>query len=110
MLSDFDALVRRRSELCAWYELGSTVAAYDNKCHTLRVDTMKPTMVSFCGQQYAGAKNYHDAPGFFASAINTEIQKNIKELVKRAYEAELHSLNRQIESHRERILKELESH
>lgn len=107
MLTEFDSLVKQRQQLKSWWSLGSTIAQYDRKCHSLRVDVMKPTMVAYCGQAYAGAKNYHDAPDFFFEAINKEIQSRIKEITKDAYEKEIARLDGLIEKHRASVLSEL---
>ena len=83
------------------------IAAYDNKKHKLRVDVMPPKLVSFCGQQYAGAKNYHDAPAFFVDRIREVMQEEVCRLTQVAYEREIARLDSIIESHREQVLQEL---
>lgn len=110
MMSEFDALVKKRSELERWWKLGSTIAEYDHSYHVLRVDMCKPSLVSYCGQQYAGAPNYHEAPPWFADCIRKEQQLRFKELATAAYEKELNSLNDQIEKHRAAVLSELARH
>lgn len=109
MLEDFDKLVARRAALKAWWSLGTTIAQYDSKFHTLRVDLQKPSMVTFCGQQYAGAKNYHDAPDWFRQSITDELQNHVKEITRRAYEAEMERLTELIEKHRAAVLAQLEA-
>jgi|688.fasta_scaffold392944_3 hypothetical protein len=109
MLREFDELVRQRTELKQWWELGSTQAEYDRKLHSLRVDVRKPSMVTFCGQQYAGAKNYHDAPAFFVEAVRKEMQEEAKRLVGLAYQKELARLDAAIEKHRDAVLEQLAS-
>lgn len=109
MLSEFDRLVNQRRELVAWWGLRTTVAAYEGTCHSLRVDVQKPSFIAYCGQQYAGAKNYHEAPGFFAESVRKEMQAEAERLAVQAYEKELARLNEAIEKHRAAVLKELAS-
>jgi hypothetical protein len=108
MLEDFDKLVRQRSELMDWWKLGQTIAKYDGKYHVLRVDLQNPSLVAFCGQQYAGAKNYHDAPKSFFTAIRLECDKQINQIVKKAYENEIAILNAAIEKMKTEVLEQLE--
>lgn len=109
MLSEFDELVRKRKALKEWWALGSTIAEYDRKVHTLRVDVQKPSMVSYCGQQYAGAKNYHDAPSFFVDSIRREMQSEANRIAKQAYENEIARLDAEIEKQRAAVLEQLAS-
>ena len=107
MLSEFDTLVKKRTELQRWWKLGSTIAQYDHSYHELRVDMCKPSMVSYCGQEYAGAKNYHDAPEWFRECILKELQDRAKEVATAAYEKAIESLNEQIEKNRAAVEAEL---
>jgi len=107
MLEDFDKLVRQRSELMNWWKLGQTIAKYDGKYHTLRVDLQNPSLVAFCGQQYAGAKNYHDAPPFLFTAIRLECDKQINQIVKKAYENEVARLSAEIENMKAEVVEQL---
>lgn len=100
MLQEFDKLVKERDELIRWWKLGSTIAQYDHSLHELRVDMCKPSLVSYCGQAYAGAQNYHDAPKWFAECIRKEQQARFKELATAAYEKALANLNERISAHR----------
>ncbi|QDV78034.1 hypothetical protein [Botrimarina mediterranea] len=106
MLSEFDELVARRKQLKAWWSLRNK-QTYNGGGHELRVDTARPTLVSLCGQAYAGARNYHDAPEFFVVALAQEMQANACRLAKVAYENEMARLDASIESHRESVLAEL---
>ena len=108
MLREFDSLVKQRKELTEWWGLGITLAAHDEKFHSLRVDVAPPAMVSFCGQQYAGAKNYHDAPAFFLNAVQIQMQQEALRITGLAYAKELARLNAEIEKHRDAVLKELD--
>lgn len=107
MLSEFDTLVKKRADLVRWWKLGSTMCQYDHSYYVLRVDMNKPGLVSYCGQQYAGDRNYHDAPEWFNDCIRKEQQERFKELATAAYEKALASLNEQIEKHRSAVLAEL---
>lgn len=107
MLGEFDELVRARKELKDWWNLRVTTAAYDGSFHRLIVQVQKPAMVSFYGQQYAGAKNYHDAPGFFIESVRAEMQAEANKIVANAYETELKRLDAQIEAHRAAVLEQL---
>jgi transposase-like protein len=107
MLQEFDEAVKERRELKEWWSLGETVAKYDHKKHVLRVDVSKPTMIAFCGQEYAGAKNYHDAPDFFTEAVRQAIQDSVGVLTQQAYETELARLTSIIEDNRANVLAEL---
>jgi len=79
---------KKLSELRSWYALGSTFAAYDCQNHKLRVD-INVGLATFCGQQYAGASNYHDAPKWFNELVVSELEKKVAECVKAAYEQEV---------------------
>lgn len=107
MLTDFDNLVKKSAELERWWKLGSTIAQYNHSCHVLRVDMCKPSLVSYCGQERAGAQNYHDAPAWFADCVRNEQQERFKEIATAAYEKELAKLNQQIEQHRVAVQEEL---
>ena len=107
MLSEFDTLVKKRAELQRWWKLGTTVAEYNRSYHSLRVDMSAPTMVAYCGQAYAGARNYHEAPPWFAECIQKELNARAKEVATAAYEKALVSLNEQIEKHRAAVISEL---
>ena len=107
MLQEFDKLVQQRKELKEWWELSTTTAAYNKNFYTLRVNMQKPALVSFCGQQYAGGQNYHDAPSFFLESIREELAEQACAIVAKTYQKELNRLNTEIEKHREAILKEL---
>lgn len=109
MLQEFDDLVGRRQDLVQWWKLGSTTAKYDNTPHMLRVDVSVPTMVSFCGQAYAGAKNYHDAPPWFKEVLRTVMKNHSGEMALEAYTNELLRLDAAIELHREAVLEQLEA-
>jgi len=107
MLSDFDKLVKDRDALQRWMKMGSTIARYDGANHVLRVDWQLPSMIAFCGQEYAGAKNYHDAPEFFAKVVKSELEKRTSEIVHAAYESAMAVINAGIEKHRELVLEQL---
>lgn len=103
MLSRFDELVAMRQKLTSWWSLRSTVAQYNRKIHSLRVDVTAPTMIAFCGQQYAGAKNYHDAPDFFFEDVRKELQSNTEAITEAAYARKLASLDDEISSMRSAV-------
>lgn len=107
MLTEFDELVRKRSQLKNWWALGNKVAKYDQKRHSLRVDVQPVGMVAFCGQEYAGARNYHEAPAFFRDAVKRELQAESKRLARQAYEKELAHLDSEISKHRDAVLRQL---
>lgn len=109
MLGDFDKLVEQRSELKRWWQLSQTVCGWGGRNHVLRVDLQKPTMLAYCGQAYAGAKNYHDAPGFFAEAVKKEMDAQSKAIANVAYEKEIERLDGLIEKHRAAVLSQLAS-
>ena len=105
MIARFDELVKQRKQLAEWWKLKTTMAAYDRTHHSLRVDVSKPSLISFCGQQYAGAKNYHDAPSFFFEDVRKEFQDNAAAITEAAYhrkmrwfDAEIAALRRQVEA------------
>ena len=107
MLSDFDRLVQQRSALKSWWKLKTTICGWGGGPHVLRLDSVTPTMVAFCGQAYAGAKNYHDAPEGFAGAVRKQIDAHSKAIVEATYASEIERLDRLIEQHRAAVLKEL---
>lgn len=107
MLQEFDDLVKKKQALKDWWSLSETVAEYDRSVHSLRVDVQKPSMVAYCGQQYAGAKNYHDAPAFFVESVRREMQGESKRIAKQAYEKEIARLDAEIEKHRQMVLEQL---
>lgn len=106
MLSEFDTLVSQRRQLKEWWALRETETR-NSSGHTLRVDAQSPTMVALCGQAYAGARNYHDAPSFFVAAVAREIQSQACNLAVAAYKKELARLDELIELHRAAVLEEL---
>lgn len=107
MLGEFDKLVSQRSALKSWWQLGQTICGWGGVNHVLRVDVLKPEMVAYCGQAYAGAKNYHDAPAFFAEAVRNEMVAQSKAIVTETYEKEIERLDGLIEQHRAAVLSEL---
>ena len=107
MLKQFDELVKQRDQLKRWWAMKNEIARYNKTTHTLRVDVVKPSLVAFCGQQYAGAKNYHDAPEFFVDAVRRQFHEHSAELTAKAYEAEMARIDDLIESHRNSVLAEL---
>lgn len=107
MMAKFDELVEKRRRLKEWWSLRETVADYEKKKHTLRVDLMKPTMVAYCGQQYAGAKNYHDAPEWFRDHVKEQMESVIDEVTCKAYEEAVAFLDAAIDGYREQVLQEL---
>ena len=107
MLSDFDRLVQQRSALRSWWKLKTTICGWGDGPHVLRVDLVTPTMVAFCGQAYAGAKNYHEAPEGFAGAVRKQMDVHAKAIVEAAYTSEIERLDGLIEQHRAAVLKEL---
>lgn len=109
MLSEFDELVRKRQALKSWWALGETIAKYDGSVHALRVDVKKPSMVAYCGQEYAGARNYHDAPAFFVDSVRQEMQSEATRIARQAYEKEMAKLDAAIEKQRAAVLKQLAS-
>ena len=109
MLTEFDKAVKDLRALDAWWSMGSKLATYDQQNYRLRVDVARPTMVAYCGQQSAGAKNYHDAPGFFIDAVRVEIASGISAITFHAYERERARLVAEIEKHRAAVLSALDS-
>lgn len=107
MLTEFDKLVQQRAELERWWKLGETIAQKDNSYHVLRVDICKPSLVTYCGQAYSGAQNYHDAPAWFAECVRVEMQNRAKEIATAAYKAKLAQLNEEISKHRTAVEAEL---
>lgn len=73
-------------ELVNWRALGHTVAQYDQKHHALRMDLAVSNTFAYCGQQYEGSKNYHDAPKWFTGEVLSELQKDVESAVERAYQ------------------------
>lgn len=109
MLCEFDKLIKQRKELKEWWALHRTIAAYSQCFHVLRVDVPKPSTLCFCGQQYAGGQNYHDAPAFFRDAVAREMQGAAADLVESAYNTEIDRLDAEIEKHRAAVLAELKA-
>ena len=108
MLSDFDRLVQERNALEAWWKLGSKHVGYGSGLYELRVDTLPPPLVAYCGQETAGGRNYHDAPKFFIEVLRKEIAKHVKSICKDAYKNHLAQLNAEILKLKESVLSELE--
>lgn len=107
MLQEFDSLVRQRKKLKEWWELGKTIASYNKKFYCLHVDLQRPALITYCGQEYAGAQNYHDAPSFFYDAVQQEIAEQSHRILGQAYQKELDRLNTAIEKHRALVLEQL---
>lgn len=106
-MEQFDRLVRQRSELFNWWNLRHSDDFSQGK-YSLRVDVTKPSMIAFCGQAYAGAKNYHDAPAWFGDIVRNAMSKTAVETTRAAVEAELASLTERIDGLKARILAEFE--
>lgn len=109
MLSEFDELVRKRQALKAWWANQEKIDCIGCTPYALRVDVCRPSMVAYCGQEYSGAKNYHDAPKFFIESVRLEMQSEAKKIVRQAYEKEMAKLNAQIENYRAAVLAQLAS-
>ena len=107
MLQEFDELVKRRQQLQAWWEMGSKHVGWGDGRYVLRVDVVSPSMVAFCGQEYAGARNYHDAPDWFRGCVCAEMQKEAKKLAQQAYVNEIDRLDTEIEKLKEAVLQQL---
>lgn len=109
MLTEFDKAVKALREIDAWWSLRSKLATYDQQNYRLRIDVAAPTMVAYCGQQSAGAKNYHDAPEWFVGAVRAEISRDVHAIAFRAYERERERLVGEIKNLRESVLSLLAS-
>lgn len=107
MLQEFDELVKRRQLLQAWWEMDSKRAGWGDGLYVLRVDVMSPSMVAFCGQEYAGARNYHDAPDWFRECVRAEMGKEAKKIARQAYVNEIDRLDTEIEKLKEAVLQQL---
>lgn len=105
-LSRFDQLVQQRNALKAWASLGDTVAKYDGKRHVLRVDA-NLSMVAYCGQEYAGAQNYHKAPEFFVAALSAMLSNHAESTMRSAVAVEIERLDAEIEEMRDAVMREL---
>jgi hypothetical protein len=79
-LTELDQLVRDRSSVLAWLKNASKVDSQSCTNYSLRLD-VNSVLAMYCGQAYAGAKNYHDAPGELNKEIAAEIQRNRHTLV-----------------------------
>lgn len=104
MLERFDKLTAQRSHLKAWWENRENVDCVSGGRYKLRVDVQKPTMVAYCGQEYSGAKNYHDCPGFFVEAVRKELQACANKMASSAYEAEMLRLQKLIDECRDSVM------
>lgn len=107
MLLEFDELVKQRKELIKWMNLGNTLAKYGGKNYSLRVNVLNPAMIAYCGQQYAGDKNYYDAPAFFFDAVRKKMEEMAQKIVCQVFEEEIERLTEAINKHKENVLKEL---
>ena len=103
-MEEFDAILKQRKELKEWWALGATEAKYDGRVHELRVNVQVPN-IAFCGQSYAGAKDYHEAPQFFLGSVANEMREDASRIISLAYEKELARLNEEIKKYRSQILK-----
>lgn len=106
-MEKFDKLVKQRSELQSWWSMQNMVDSQDGSHYSLRVDFTKPSMVAFCGQAYAGSKNYHDAPAFFVDEIVKVVASKKSEITSQAYHNVINQLNAEIASLRESVMDEL---
>lgn len=87
------------SELVRWMKLGSTKPGYGNSpTHVLRCDIGITGTFSYCGQAYAGANNYHDAPAWFKGAVVKALEAYVQKAVKEAYESEVARLREAVQS------------
>ena len=108
MMQEFDALVKKRSELVAWWEMRNQIAAYDKKTHSLTTRfAPHPGALNFCGQQYAGAKNYHESPAWFVTCFLEEVERRKYEIAGAAVERALNDINEKILKMSSAIMAEL---
>ena len=108
MMQEFDALVQKRSELIDWWEMRNVIAAYDRNLHTLITRfAAHPESLCFYGQQYAGAKNYHESPKWFVNCFLDEVERRKYEIAVAAVERALTDINERIGKLRSAVMAEL---
>ena len=106
MLKEFDELVKQRRQLKEWWA-GLSKKTYRGDYRTMRVDVSEPVMVAICGQDYAGAPNYHEAPKAFVRAVGEEMQTRAVDIAHEAYRKEIARLDELIAGCKEAVLAEL---
>lgn len=99
-LVELDKLIRERQELICWLSLAKNRDSQSGSPWVLRVD-VNGVQAMYCGQYYAGAKNYHDAPSGFNSELKDAIDRNRKLLVDDAAKTYLAKLEMRINALRQ---------
>lgn len=97
-MENFDKATTQRRRLKAWWAMKDLLAAYDKSNYVLRIDFSKPSMVAFCGQQFAGDRNYHDAPEFFRDEIVSVLNSMSYDIAQKAYNSAILKLDKEIAS------------
>lgn len=107
MLSEIDELLRKRASLIAWWRLKDRKDSQDGLNYTPHINVS--ASVCFRGQEYAGAKNYHEAPTEFEAAFKKTLETHAMALLETTFNNELARLNEGIRNGRDKINKLLES-
>jgi hypothetical protein len=110
MMQEFDILIKKRSELLKWWGMRNAIARYDNKPYLLVTRfSAHPEALQFCGQQYAGDKNYHECPAWFVDCFLKELENRKYDLAGAAFERAIEEINAKIDKLKKSIMAELES-
>ena len=96
-LVELDKLIRERQSILSWLKNAELKDSQSGRRYSLRLD-VNGVQAMYCGQAYAGAKNYHDAPDQLNAAIKEAIERHKDTLVKDASTARLAQLDAAIRS------------
>ena len=92
---ELDNLIRQRQNLISWLSNAKNTDSQSGQPYHLRVD-INGVKAMYCGQAYAGANNYHDAPGELNAAFIKSVEKHRAMLLNDAATALLASINTRI--------------
>lgn len=96
-LVELDNLIREHQSIISWLSNARMIDSQSRMPYALRVD-INGIQAMYCGQSYAGAKNYHDAPSAINTALVASFNKHRVMLLNDAANTLLVSLNARIAS------------
>ena len=106
-LSELEKLVAARNELRSWWKYHTLVDSQSRNNYSLRID-INGVQAMYCGQAYAGASNYHDAPKSFDKALLEHLQLIAKLAAQKVYDEQIEYYDSQIRERKAAIQKELD--
>lgn len=94
-ITELDSLIRQRQSVLSWLANAGLTSSQSRSPYSLRVD-VNGVQAMYCGQSYAGANNYHDAPSELNAALTQSIERHRSLLVDDAAKSLLASIETRI--------------